>query len=144
DREHAPGLQAAVHEKMTRIWGTDCVVRGEFAAAEKAFRVNLGLAGRGEDEGKLEVLSKLVVALRAQGKNAEALATHLRVLSAQQRQLELVREFGSDPVMEQFLDNIEDHLDMLINLLAAGNPDPETVGLLWSWVVRHKGVVLDA
>src|SRR5262249_47690744 len=100
DPRDAPGLLGVVHEKLSRVWGINCVVRGKFAEAEDWFRDNLRLPGSGEDESRLEVLSKLVVALRAQGKNAEALATHLRVLSAQQRQLELVREFGSDPVME--------------------------------------------
>ena len=51
---------------------------------------------------------------------------------------------SSDRMVEQKLRNTDMQLDLLLHLVAQGNPDSSTVELLWTWVLRRKGAALDA
>jgi CHAT domain-containing protein/tetratricopeptide (TPR) repeat protein len=118
--------------------------RGEYAKAETLVRQHLAL--RREVEGPtFEPTNftqfRLVIALKGQGKTAEAITEHLKLLAAEQKQFDQVFGFASESLMQQFVATGETNFHVLITLLAA---DPDRAELLWTWVLRRKGSVLDA
>ena len=88
-------------------------------------------------------LSHLAVLLGVQGRRQEALGLVKECLESEQRGLGRLFETAAEEEMQAYLQEEVGGIDPLASLVAA-EPTPANVELLWTWVLRRKGALLDS
>jgi CHAT domain-containing protein len=126
--------------------------KGEYATAVSHLRraTELRKEIHGEDSRDYWItLANLAWALQGVGQTVEAVSVVEQVLAAQKKSFRHVYNAASPEIAQRYLDSSEGlygllTLDSLVSMIVKEKPKAAQVERLWSWVLRCKGVLLDA
>jgi CHAT domain-containing protein/tetratricopeptide (TPR) repeat protein len=124
------------------------VRQGNFAAAEELYRqataIDKEVLGQDHWRYRLHLLS-LATTLQYLNRGAEAFALMQQAMELDQRSLRRAFAFSSEAGMHNYLARLGPRLEILVHMAAAEDaPDAATTAILWDWVLRRKGAILEA
>jgi len=120
---------------------------GAYEEAEKIYRRLMAVAhgSYGPDHVLyVDALRLTTETLMPRGKLTEALKLEQERLGHEQAVIANAFSFASENLMQTFLGRVQGIDNLLSLAVAEGLPKPETIEMLWNWVLRRRGLVFES